>query len=77
MGLSLDVNLPVSELGVADRQLIAIARAMARNPKVLILDEPTSSLSAKEADSLFKVLERLRKTNVAILYISHRMSDIR
>ena len=77
MGLSLDVNLPVSELGVADRQLIAIARAMARNPKVLILDEPTSSLSAKEADRLFKVLERLRKTNVAILYISHRMSDIR
>ena len=77
MGLSLDVNLPVSELGVADRQLIAIARAMARNPKVLILDEPTSSLSAKEADRLFKVLDRLRKTDVAILYISHRMSDIR
>ncbi len=77
MGLSLDVSLPVSELGVADRQLIAIARAMARNPKVLILDEPTSSLSAKEADRLFQVLDRLRNTDVAILYISHRMSDIR
>ena len=77
MGLSFDSKKPVSELGVADRQLIAIARAMARNPKVLILDEPTSSLSAKEADRLFKLLDRLRSTNVAILYISHRMSDIR
>ena len=77
MDLNLDVNAPVSALGVADRQLIAIARAMARNPKVLILDEPTSSLSAKEADRLFKVLDKLRSTDVAILYISHRMSDIR
>ena len=77
MGLSFDSKKPVSDLGVADRQLIAIARAMARNPKVLILDEPTSSLSAKEADRLFKLVDRLRSTNVAILYISHRMSDIR
>ncbi len=77
MGLSFDSRKPVAELGVADRQLIAIARAMARSPKVLILDEPTSSLSAKEADTLFKILGRLRSTNVAILYISHRMSDIR
>ena len=77
MGLKFEVSSKVSDLGIADRQLIAIARAMARNPKVLILDEPTSSLSAKEADRLFKVLKRLRDTNVAILYISHRMSDIR
>ena len=69
MGLSFDSKKPVSELGVADRQLIAIARAMARNPKVLILDEPTSSLSAKEADRLFKLLDRLRSTNVALSLI--------
>ena len=77
MGISIKVETPVSELGVADRQLIAIARAMARNPKVLILDEPTSSLSSAEADQLFNVLDKLKKTHVAILYISHRMSDIR
>ena len=77
MGISINVETPVSELGIADRQLIAIARAMARKPKVLILDEPTSSLSSAEADQLFNVLENLRKMNVAILYISHRMSDIR
>lgn len=77
MQLDLDVDQPVRALGVADRQMIAIARAMARKPKLLILDEPTSSLSATEAGRLFELLERLRDTGVAILYISHRMSDIR
>ena len=77
MGLDLDPRQIVGELGVAERQLIAIARAMARAPKVLILDEPTSSLSAAEAERLFNLLDRLRATGVAILYISHRMSDIR
>ena len=77
MGIEVDVRTPVAELGVADRQMIAIARAMARDPKVLILDEPTSSLSAAEAERLFQLILRLRETGVAILYISHRMSDIR
>ncbi|KMW59556.1 Ribose ABC transport system, ATP-binding protein RbsA [Candidatus Rhodobacter oscarellae] len=77
MQLGVDVRTPVSALGVADRQMIAIARAMAHEPKVLILDEPTSSLSASEADRLFALIDRLRDTGVAILYISHRMSDIR
>lgn len=77
MGLTLDVRARVADLSVADRQMIAIARAMAYNPKVLILDEPTSSLSASEADRLFALLDRLRGQGVAILYISHRMSDIR
>ena len=77
MGLALDMAAPVASLGLADRQIIAIARAMGRAPKVLILDEPTSSLSATEAERLFALLDRLRDTGVAILYISHRMSDIR
>lgn len=77
MGLDLDPKAIVGNLGLAERQLIAIARAMARDPKVLILDEPTSSLSAAEAERLFRLLDRLRETGVAILYISHRMSDIR
>ena len=77
MGLTMDVRTRVAELGVADRQMIAIARAMARAPKLLILDEPTSSLSSSEADRLFSLIDRLRDQGVAILYISHRMSDIR
>lgn len=77
MDLAIDVRAPVSGLGVADRQLIAIARAMAHSPKLLILDEPTSSLSAAEAERLFGLIEKLQAKGVAILYISHRMSDIR
>ncbi|RBP17267.1 monosaccharide ABC transporter ATP-binding protein (CUT2 family) [Roseiarcus fermentans] len=77
MGLRLDLKAEVSALTLANRQLVAIARAMAHEPKVLILDEPTSSLSSAEADRLFEVLDRLRANGVAILYISHRMSDIR
>lgn len=77
MGIEVDLRARVSDLSVADRQMIAIARAMARAPKVLILDEPTSSLSAAEANRLFALIDRLRDQGVAILYISHRMSDIR
>ena len=77
MGLGLDLSKEVTDLTLADRQLVAIARAMARRPQVLILDEPTSSLSSNEADRLFALIDRLRADGVAILYISHRMSDIR
>ena len=77
MDLAIDVRTPVAQLGVADRQLIAIARAMAHEPRLLILDEPTSSLSAAEAERLFRLIEKLQAQGVAVLYISHRMSDIR
>lgn len=73
----LDMRAEVRHLGLAERQMVAIARAMARSPRLLILDEPTSSLSAVEAERLFALVERLRAKGVAILYISHRMGDIR
>ncbi|MHB1102188.1 MAG: sugar ABC transporter ATP-binding protein [Devosia sp.] len=77
MGLSIDLGAMVGDLSPADRQMVSIARAMAHQPKVLILDEPTSSLSSAEANRLFELLDRLKARGVAILYISHRMSDIR
>jgi simple sugar transport system ATP-binding protein len=77
MGLEIDLSIDVTELSLADRQMVAIARAMAHEPKVMILDEPTSSLSSHEAARLFALINRLRARGVAILYISHRMSDIR
>jgi simple sugar transport system ATP-binding protein len=77
MGLSIDLDARITDLSLADRQMVAIARAMAHEPKVLILDEPTSSLSSAEANRLFTLIDRLRAHGVAILYISHRMSDIR
>lgn len=75
--LKLPLNKSVSELGQADRQLVAIARAISEKPKLLILDEPTSSLSENEATKLFDAVLKLKNQNVAIIYISHRMSDIR
>ena len=77
LGLKVDMSASIADLSLADRQMVAIARAMAHAPKVMILDEPTSSLSSSEANRLFAVVEKLRSQGVAILYISHRMSDIR
>lgn len=77
IGLELDIEQDFEELGPAHRQLVAIARAVATKAAVLILDEPTASLSAGEAARLFAVVDRLRGLGVGILYISHRLEDIR
>lgn len=74
--LSLPLARPMSELGQADRQRVILARTLSHRPKLLILDEPTASLSAQEAERLFALLERLRGEGVAILYISHRLADL-
>jgi simple sugar transport system ATP-binding protein len=77
IGLDLPLDEDYGAFGPAQRQLIAIARAIGAKASVLILDEPTASLGASEADRLFEVVDRLRANGVAILYISHRMGDIR
>ncbi|SDE52558.1 simple sugar transport system ATP-binding protein [Paracoccus isoporae] len=77
VGLDVAMGREVASLSLADRQLVSIARAMAHRPRLMILDEPTSSLSAAETERLFALIEQLKAEGVAILYISHRMSDIR
>ena len=77
VGLDVDMGREVASLSLADRQLVSIARAMSHRPRLLILDEPTSSLSTAETERLFTLIEQLKAEGVAILYISHRMSDIR
>ena len=71
-----DLTIPVRELEQSDCQMIAIARALVSNPKLLILDEPTSSLSEKEAVRLFEMLDKLKKRGVSIVYVSHRLHEI-
>jgi simple sugar transport system ATP-binding protein len=77
IGFDAPLDQDFGALGPAHRQLVAIARAVAAEAPVLILDEPTASLSASEADRLFAVVDRLRGRGVGILYISHRLGDIR
>lgn len=66
----------VADLGIADGQLLLLARALIHQPKVLILDEPTSTLSHSEVERLFEKIVWLKENGVAILYVSHRMGEI-
>ncbi|WP_427923506.1 sugar ABC transporter ATP-binding protein [Streptomyces sp. cg40] len=66
----------VTELGISDRQLLILARALATRPRLLILDEPTSALSAAEAQRLFALVEKMRDDGIAVLYVSHRLGEI-
>jgi simple sugar transport system ATP-binding protein len=77
IGLDAPLDQDFGALGPAHRQLVAIARAVAADASVLILDEPTASLSSVEAERLFAVIDRLRGRGVGVLYISHRLGDIR
>ncbi|MCX5241804.1 sugar ABC transporter ATP-binding protein [Streptomyces prunicolor] len=80
-GLELDwsdalLRRDVTELGISDRQLLILARALATRPRLLILDEPTSALSATEAQRLFTLVEKMRDDGIAVLYVSHRLGEI-
>lgn len=66
----------VFELGIADRQMLVLTRALHSNPRLLVLDEPTSALSAAEVERLFDVIRSLRARGVGVLYVSHRLGEI-
>src|SRR6202790_928157 len=76
-GLPLDPKREVWQLSVGERQRIEIVRALMQNPKFLILDEPTAVLTPQEADQLFAVLDRLKAEGRAILYISHKLEEVK
>ena len=76
VGVPIDPQRQVRELSVAQKQLVEIARALSQDVRVLILDEPTSSLSLQETERLFEILRGLRAQGVAIIYISHRLEEI-
>ena len=75
-GIKLNPAQIVGTMSMAQRQLVEIAKALSYDAKVLIMDEPTSSLSDNEAELLFNIIEKLKQKDVAIIYISHRMDEI-
>ncbi|MGH6742627.1 MAG: sugar ABC transporter ATP-binding protein, partial [Bradyrhizobium sp.] len=77
LGLDCSPRTPVSRLSIGQQQLVEIARAVSLDSRVLILDEPTSSLTQRETDRLFEVLCDLKREGVSILYISHRLTEVR
>lgn len=75
-GFDLPLDRDFEALGTADRQMVAIARALSQKARLLILDEPTASLSIREAERLYDILRQLKARGIAILYISHRTADL-
>lgn len=76
IGFNIDVDTLVKNLNVGERQLIEIAKALSKNSKVIIMDEPTTALTDVETDNLFKVINKLKSENMSVVYISHRMDEI-
>ncbi|WP_105382427.1 ABC transporter ATP-binding protein [Neorhizobium alkalisoli] len=76
-GLPLDPKAHVADLSVGERQRIEIVRALLQNPRLIILDEPTSVLTPQEADRLFETLFKLKAEGRSVLYISHRLEEVR
>ena len=76
LGISLDVRLPVSELTVAQRQLVEIAKALSQNADLIVMDEPSAILAGSELDQLFEIISNLVEQGVTIIYISHRLDEV-
>ncbi|MEU9384464.1 sugar ABC transporter ATP-binding protein, partial [Streptomyces sp. NPDC048279] len=76
LGIRVDVHRPLRELGVGAQQMVALARAVAVDARVVIMDEPTSSLEPREVQTLFEVIRMLRGRGVAVVYVSHRMDEL-
>lgn len=77
LGLDMNPNTLVKKLSIAQMQMVEVVKALSRDVKLVIMDEPTSSLTSREITKLFEIVERLKKQNVAIIYISHRMDEIK
>ena len=76
LDIQIDPRCKVSTLSVSEMQMIEIAKAVSYQSKLIVMDEPTSSLTSREVDHLFKIIKKLQEDNVAIIYISHKMEEI-
>lgn len=76
VGLDIDPATELRQLGASQQQLVSIARALSKNPHILVLDEPTSPLTSKEADKLFEILHSLKAKGIACILITHKMDEV-
>ncbi|MEY8339148.1 sugar ABC transporter ATP-binding protein [Lachnospiraceae bacterium 62-35] len=76
LGLDLNPNELVKNLSIAQQQMVEVTKALSFNLKLLIMDEPTSSLTTKEIDKLFEIVDHLKQQGIGIIYISHRMDEL-
>jgi len=76
LGAELDLDAPCSLLTTAQQQLVEIARALARDARVIVMDEPTAALTSREVDRLFEIVRDLRSRGIAVVWISHRLDEI-
>ena len=76
LGIQLDTHLPVSELTVAQRQLVEIAKALSQDADLIVMDEPSAILAGEELDQLFRIIAALVEQGVTIIYISHRLEEV-
>ena len=76
LGVDIDPRVPLSRLSTGQRQLTEIAKALSQDARILVLDEPTSALSAAETEVLFDFLRRIRSEGVCVIYVSHRMEEV-
>jgi len=77
LDVRIDVTKPMRGLSIADQQMVEIARALASDSRLIIMDEPTASLTPKEVDILFRIVKRLRDEDRTIIFISHRLEEVR
>jgi ribose transport system ATP-binding protein len=76
LGVSFSARSQVSSLSLGERQLVEIARALSASTRIIVMDEPTTSLTSRETDRLFEVIATLKSHGIAIIYISHRMEEV-
>jgi ribose transport system ATP-binding protein len=76
LGVAIDLDVPCSQLTTAQQQLVEIARALARDTRIIVMDEPTAALTAGEVSRLFEIIRDLQSRGIAIIYISHRLDEI-
>ena len=76
LGFSFNVNRAVGSLSTAEKQLVEIAKALSFNAKIIVMDEPTSSLTRKEVEMFFPIIERLRRDGITVIYISHKLDEV-